>query len=106
MAVCLLTLVVSSVFAFNNLQIWWRIDTSRDIDGHLEIVERVFDAAGPDHLSHMWDEYSGISLERPTPPDYKLFKDFSQKKLRNGQMAGGIAIAMLFSLLLIWKSAS
>ena len=61
MAVCLLAMVVSSVFAFTNLRIWWQIDTSRDVEGHLELVGNVFDAAGPDHLSQMWDDYSGIT---------------------------------------------
>lgn len=106
MAVCLIALVGASFYAFNALRVWYQIDTSRDVDKHLEVVSQVLDSAGPDQLSQMWDDYSGISLQRPDPPDYKLYNDFAALKLRNGQIGGGIAAAMLLVLIVLWMSAS
>jgi len=106
MAVCLAVMVVCLGFAIYNLNIWARIDTTRDIEGHLKIVTDVLDTAGPDQLSHMWDEYAGVSLRRPIPTDYKVYSDFANNKLRIAQATAGIALAMLVSLILLWKSAS
>lgn len=107
MAVCLVALVGSAYYAFNALSIWYQIDTSVNVEKHLEAVAGVLESAGPDQLSQMWDEYSEISLQRPpAPPDYKLYSDFAAQKLRNGQIGSGIALVMLVSLIVLWKSAA
>lgn len=107
MAVCLVAFVGSAYYAFNSLSIWYQIDTSVNVEKHLEAVAGVLESAGPDQLSQMWDEYSEISLQRPpAPPDYKLYSDFAAQKLWNGQVGSVIALVMLVSLIVLWKSAA
>jgi hypothetical protein len=106
MAICSSVMIICLGFACYNFYIWGRIDTSRDIEGHLQVVQEVFDSAGPDQLSHLWDEYAGVSLRRPMPTDYKVYSDFANNKLRIASITGGVALALLLSLLILGFTAN
>lgn len=105
MAGCLAVFLISLGFAFFNLQTWYNLRNYPGMEEHFQIVTQVLDEAGPDQLSQIWDDYSGVSLIQPDPPPYKRVRDFAQAKLRSGQIASGVSLAMLIGLLVIWRTA-
>ncbi len=91
MAACLAGILGFGIYSYREFYYYRITRTNDSAETHIQAESQGIDRMSTDAMLTLWDDYSKLSLGPKSPPNYKLFNDFSSSSFRAGSITAGIA---------------